>query len=386
MVSKRVLFALHWYSESLHAGVSRFGVERGWSVIQATTDTVGSISPEDFDGVVCGIPNSDQHPVHRLIADSGKPVVELSYAFPEYKKWARCPSDGIAVGRLAAEHLGRRPVAGMAFVAAGRHPTDLIRETGFRQGLAAQLDGRPYSDFFLDETNGLTSDAIPTKLGSASHKEIQERLKAFLLGAPRPLGVFGSVDAVAKLVFDAASEVELKTPGDLYLMGFGNRELTSRIAPVPITTIDIDYKEWGYAAAGLLDELMSGKVAPGTVRPFAPGSLVVRDSTGGESGGDPLCARALELMNKHVSDPLDIPQLAARLGTSPSTLKRTFAQNYGTGVAAYYLALRIEVAKGLLAAGNKVDSVAASVGFASPRAFRTAFIKATGVKPGEYEP
>ena len=69
-----------------------------------------------------------------------------------------------------------------------------------------------------------------------------------------------------------------------------------------------------------------------------------------------------------------------------STLNRVFTEAYGTGVAARYLALRLEIAKGLLGAGDKVESVATSVGFASPRAFREAFIKSTGCRPGGFVP
>ena len=53
-------------------------------------------------------------------------------------------------------------------------------------------------------------------------------------------------------------------------------------------------------------------------------------------------------------------------------------------MARRYLELRMEVAKGLLASGDKVESVAASVGFASSRAFSEAFRKTAGCTPGEF--
>lgn len=89
-------------------------------------------------------------------------------------------------------------------------------------------------------------------------------------------------------------------------------------------------------------------------------------------------------MRGHVSAPLDVPELAGRLGVSKAKLDRAFSAAYGEGVAHRYLELRMEVAKGLLASGEKVESVAASVGFASCRAFGEAFRKVAGCTPGEF--
>jgi transcriptional regulator GlxA family with amidase domain len=156
------------------------------------------------------------------------------------------------------------------------------------------------------------------------------------------------------------------------------------MAPVPISFVVIDHAAWAYAAMGMLGEMISGQLAPGTVRSFPPDRIIELASTGGESGGDPLCARALEMMREHLANPLDVPELAAQLGVSATTLKRLFSESYGIGVAKRYLAIRLEAAKGLLSAGEKVESVALSVGFSSARSFRAAFIDHTGVAPSDY--
>lgn len=233
-------------------------VERGWEAKVLEENSVGSLAPGSFDGILSGLADDRALKAHL----SGVPVVELSPSYPENKHWGRCPSGGAAVGRMAAECLRRRPVASFVFAANASGGAHTPRRDGFLGALAG--DARPAAEF---HTGGDDAAAIT-------------RLADFLKKRPGPVGVFGSVDATARLALSAALEAGMRVPVDAYIMGFGNRDLVSRFAPVPLTSIAIDYHAWGYAAAGLLDAMMSGAAAPGTVRPFSPGELVERASTG----------------------------------------------------------------------------------------------------------
>lgn len=379
--SKRILLAFHWYSEALHEGALKYCVERGWSAAVLNTDTIGEFPPGGFDGIIGMLPPAG-HPVYEFVTHAGLPVVELSYAHPERKEWVRCPSDGAAVGRMAAEHLRRRPVAAFAFVANSRWPNHVVRRDGFLNALAAAGDLRPVSVYYTGTPGDLPFDTRPDM--GAPDPAATSRLAAQLKTLPLPVGIFGSVDSIARQVLDAATEADLKIPGDIYLVGFNNRDLVSRLSPVPITGITIDCAAWAYAAAGMLEDLMEGRIRPGALSPFPPNPIVERESTGGESGGNPLCARALDIMRERIAEAPDVAEISACLGVSKSTLNRAFTETYGEGVAHRYLELRMSMAKGLLAAGEKVESVSSSVGFSSSRAFGEAFRKAVGCTPGEF--
>lgn len=362
---KRLLLAFHWYNEALHRGALRRCVESRREAVTLNTDSSATLRDKPFDGIVGMLPPAD-HPVHRFAAESQVPVVELSLSYPEQRNWGRFPSDGEATGALAGDHLKRRPVASFLFVYIGKAASHPAREKGFRTALAG--DARPVASLDCGS------------LGDEGDSLILKQL----LGMPRPVGVFASVDQIAFQVERAARNAELSIPGDIYLVGFGNRELFSVLAEIPITTIGIDYEAWGYEAVRLLEDMIDGTAGPGTVRMQPPGALIGRASTGGEGGGDPLCAGAIALMHRTVADPPGVSEIAARMNVSKATLDRAFSAAFGTGVATKHLEIRIEVAKGLLLAGDKVESVAAEVGFASVRAFRTAFRKATGLTPGNY--
>lgn len=369
---KHFLLSLALYTESFHEGVLAYCLEHGHEATLITTDNLAELRTGRYDGVAGGMPHDRTHPVFRYIMETGLPVVEYSLSHPEMKDWCRVPLDGVLCGRLAADYLLRRPVAAYAFVSRRWGAAEQRREKHFRAFLESGLNGRPYSRFAY-EKDGESADA-------------DRRLAGYLRGLPQPAGVFVSTDESARRVCDIALREGLKIPGDLYVLGNGNRELITRLAPVPITSIDIDYMAWGRAAAGMLDAFISGEIAPGAVNFFAPAGVIERASTGGEAGGDPLSTRALALMRSNIRVPLNLPELASRLGTSPATLKRAFAASFGTGVSERYLSLRIEAAKSLLAAGEKVETSAREVGFASAGSFRKAFVKVTGVTPGGFAP
>ena len=372
-VRKHFLLTLALYTEAFHEGVLAYCLERGHQATLLTTDNLAELRSGRYDGVVGGLPRDREHPVFRYIRESGLPVVEYSPSHAEMTDWCRCPLDGVLCGRLAADYLLRRPVAAYAFVSRRWEASEQRREKHFRAFLETGLNERPYSRFAYEEVPGERADA-------------DRRLAGFLRDLPRPAGVFVSTDESARRVCDIALREGLKIPGDLSVLGNGNRELITRLAPVPITSIDIDYVSWGRAAVATLDAFTSGKIAPGTVNLFAPRGVIERASTGGEAGGDPLATRALALMRDNIRRPLNLPELAAKLGTSPATLKRAFAASFGTGVSERYLTLRIEAAKGLLAAGEKVETAAHEVGFATSGSFRKAFVKITGITPGGFSP
>lgn len=379
VVRKKILFAFCWYSELLHSGAQRYCVEQGWSSAVLNENNAALFPEGSYDAILSALSGKD-HPAYTFVDRAKVPVVELSRSHPEQTAWGRYPSDGEAVGRIAVDYLRRRPVTSFAFVAPNHWSSHMGRKKGFLEALEKSDDRRPVESFHMADAGAVHMD----RHSVSGDTSVSEALATFLRNLPKPAGVFASGDELAGPVLEAADRAGLKIPGDLYLLAFGSRDLLSRLSPIPISTIAIDHEAWGYAAMGFLHEMMDGKTPPGTVRLFPPGAVIERESSGGEAGGEPLCERALEIMRAHVADPLEVPEIAAQLGVSRSKLTQVFAEVTGTSPAKRYLALRMEVAKGLLLSGEKVESVAVSIGFSSARSFRAAFQESTGMAPREF--
>ncbi|MEW8525544.1 MAG: helix-turn-helix domain-containing protein [Candidatus Thiodiazotropha endolucinida] len=100
---------------------------------------------------------------------------------------------------------------------------------------------------------------------------------------------------------------------------------------------------------------------------------------------DPVVTKAHELMQKSLSDPLQVPELAARLNVSDRTLIRRFKSATGQGPNACLQNLRIDKAKWLLeSTGKSHESVANSVGYTDISSFRRLFKRSIGMTMGDY--
>jgi YesN/AraC family two-component response regulator len=76
--------------------------------------------------------------------------------------------------------------------------------------------------------------------------------------------------------------------------------------------------------------------------------------------------------------------LGTLVGASPRHLLRVFREDVGMGLKEYMNRVRVEVAKPLLAAGEKLEAVAQQLGVPSGAHFSRLFRRHTGGRPGSY--
>lgn len=90
------------------------------------------------------------------------------------------------------------------------------------------------------------------------------------------------------------------------------------------------------------------------------------------------------MMNRYIASSVSAPEFADMVGISLSTLKRVFAKYTGIGIHDYFLMLKINKAKELLAGGYSVTQTARVLQFSSQAYFSTAFKRVTGVSAKSY--
>jgi len=101
---------------------------------------------------------------------------------------------------------------------------------------------------------------------------------------------------------------------------------------------------------------------------------------------DPVISRALMALHGDVAQSWTTEMLARHCGMSRSALAERFARVVGYGPIAYLQQWRIAVAKEQLRRGQmNVGEIALRVGFQSSSAFSTAFKRAVGCSPREFE-
>jgi transcriptional regulator GlxA family with amidase domain len=144
-------------------------------------------------------------------------------------------------------------------------------------------------------------------------------------------------------------------------------------------------------ALSFVEADLGGRVAMGVARELV---VYLKRSGGQMQFSEPLRfqARATDRfadlaawMVGNLKKDLSVEVLADRAGLGARHFSRRFAQVFGATPAAYVEQLRLDAARKRLGQPNQtVDSVAASVGYASADSFRRAFERRFGVPPSQY--
>ncbi len=105
-------------------------------------------------------------------------------------------------------------------------------------------------------------------------------------------------------------------------------------------------------------------------------------SLGRLDGYDARLAQAVRLMEQHLDRPLTVAAIARRTGVTARTLENIFRKSIGETPGAYYLRLRLNAARRLVADTRvALADVAGRTGFSSAAAFSRAFSRVFGEAP-----
>lgn len=90
---------------------------------------------------------------------------------------------------------------------------------------------------------------------------------------------------------------------------------------------------------------------------------------------------AVKSMQTHINEPFKSEQIAQEIHVSLSHLKRIFKRYALTGIHEYFLSMKIENAKIMLAHGETVAKTALGLGFYNQNYFSAVFKRETGLSP-----
>ncbi len=98
-----------------------------------------------------------------------------------------------------------------------------------------------------------------------------------------------------------------------------------------------------------------------------------------------LAARARECLEGYPPKPLHLAEMAHQLGVSDAHLRRLFRTAHGRTPRRYLMECRLQQAAALLrTTSDRIESIAADVGFPSSACFDRAFRAVMGMTPSEY--
>lgn len=372
-----VMLDLQWpfkrHSE-IFSGIQRYAEEHGWISIldEFVHHTLGRPqSPAArYDGIVARA----NHPLVRLAGKRGIPVVNVWPSSPARRLVPGVVPDSTEAGRLVAEHLLTRGFRNFATLTSPQNVDNelevrefarLVREAGFRCD-TAYIPQHPYRDL-------------------ANWNKTGALIERAMAGWTPPIGVYVGQEVCGRLVVQAGHRRGWRIPDDVAIVAGKNEEALCEHPRPSLTSIEIGYERIGYAAAELLDRLMTGRAAPERPIRIPPQGLVVRESTDFFAVQNETVATALAFISANSHRAIGPNDVAAAVGFEPRTLQNYFRKSLQRPIAAEIRRVRIERAKRELAGSDRsIDAIARDVGFGTIQRLYEVFRRELGISPGEY--
>ena len=362
-----IYYATYVYDERMHRGILHYGRSRGWRVQLLQPHAWSLVRGMKPDGLISLMePDDDTTGMTDYVLSLGVPHVDLSYNRPEVEVPRFLPDleDG---GRQAAEHLAMLGVSSLRCVQWGETIADELRMRGFLES--------------AEEGN------LPVECLNMRHckKEPHQSLLNFLKSAPKPVGVFCSVDQYAGRVLDICLDEGWRVPEDVAILGFYNHEIDSALAEISLSSVDIDIEGRGYKAAQALGRMIRGEDVPVEQNLVPIKGIVCRASTTSRMKDDRFVAGAQEYISSNLRKPLTVEELVGAVGMSRAALQRRFKRVLGHGVAAEIKTQKMAMAKRMLRQGDETATyISEELGFPDVTQFYRVFKRETGETVGQF--
>lgn len=348
-------------------GVLEYGEHaEGWQFVGMGTmprilaERLGEI---EVDGLIGAF--DDKALAHRAAECCGV-VVNVRADHPETGLPA-VGNDDPLTGRLGAEHLLECGSANYGFV-----------------DDADELGSQRIRDAFVGVIGqaGRTSHVLSRSWQGPTPP--QEIIGRWLAELPRPIGIMAHNDFFARLTINAATQLELRVPDEVAVLGVNNNPWMIAMAGVPLSSIQLDLRGIGYRAAKLLDGLMAGEVPP-PPQLIPPIRVVARRSTDVTLTEDPLVSRAMQYIRDHAMDGINVEDVLREIRLSRPTLVKRMKQATGRTPHQAIVQARIDHAKTLLLNTEAtVEQIADRCGFDRPPRLHEAFKRIMGMTPGQF--
>jgi LacI family transcriptional regulator, galactose operon repressor len=371
---RRVLFVTDFYLEDLLAGIVDYAHQAGWE-LNANMRFHGLFPPatEPCDGILATVTRArvrdwlaarPECPMVRMIG------TEFDLPYPGVE------ADYVAAGRRGARHLLELGHVHFAFYSLYDIPE--VREV--REGFEAELTAAGQSvrrlDFFAAHPGRPPADM--------THPERCHWLAAELRRLPSPLAVMGDDDRRAVELLEACDVAGLRVPEDVAILGCDNHWVEQGMSPVPLSSVDMNFKGVGRRAAMLLDDLMHGQpVSPVTKMP--PAGVVARRSTATFVTDSAEITAAIVFLREHFHKPLHIAELARRAGMSERVFQLEFKRRVGHSAREELRRARMARAMQLLRDSDlKLEAIAMETGMTSAVRLCRLFTETHGISPNTW--
>lgn len=359
------------YQERITHGVLRYAQENGPIEVVSSPEggalPLSSLSSWKGDGVIAMLETSEQVAIARVLPF---PVINIANSL-QATGIPAVAGDQRAMGRLAAEHLLERNFRRFGFYGLKGVWYSGERFAGFRDRLSEE--GFPCR---LYETESSLLSSEPWRL---DQQDLAEWVGEFQF----PAGIFAAHDYRARMVLERCVELGIAVPEELGVVGVDDDPVVCEFSTPTLTSIRQNGQEAGFRAALLLNQLMEGESKPARTQLIAPEGLMARDSTKVTAVDDPALRDALQLIERHSRELIDVAWLVSRVGVSRRKLETLFQNELAKTPHECLSEARVRRAEAIWRKDRElpIREVAKLSGFSEARRLSLVFKRVTGKTP-----
>lgn len=247
------------------------------------------------------------------------------------------------------------------------------RERGDLFERIVKMSGKTFHSFAADTPIG-------DKL--ASRRDVG----TWVLGLPRPCGVFATNDVMAERLVAACAAEGIAMPYEVAVVGVDDEEQLCENAPVTISSVRPDYEKAGFCAAELLGEMIGNPSRAVASRTFGALRLTRRTSTRLLRCADARILKALDIIRRRACEGLTPSEVAFETGISRRLLDLRFRDVTGHTVLDEIHEVRLWRVKELLSRPTQVVSAIPDLcGYSSLVDLRRVFKHRIGMTMREWQ-
>jgi LacI family transcriptional regulator len=367
------------YGRALLRGIVRYARLHGPWGFYVTPGDFAQELPRMRDwggtGIIARIETPD---VARAILEAKLPTIALDLNEQELQpghplaRLSEVASDSRGAARLAAEHLLDHGFRQFAFIGIAGRVWSARRQAAFIERLGESgFETRVY--------------APARRRADQGWEREQPHLGRWLAALPTPCGVMACNDDRGRQVLEACRAQGLRVPEDIAVVGVDNDELLCELADPPLSSVALNAEAGGYRVAGLLEQLMRGRIRRPQRLVVEPLHVVARRSTAIDVQEDPEVAAAIHFLHDHACGPLGVGDVVRHLAISRRALEIRFRRSLGRSLHDEIRRVRLDRARRLLVETDlPIPRVAASSGFRDASYLARVFQKELGTSPARY--
>ncbi len=359
------------WGQRIVRGATAYARQRGpaWELLfQAgdTTDPRKMLSFGQPDAIILHPPTPD---VIDLARNRNKPVVLVGES-GHLADWPCVSEDNLAVGQLAAEHLGAKGFRNLAFWGFPGEAYSDLREEGF---------------FRKAREKGLEIFAQRGSKWAKGSGRIPSDLEEWLMQLPRPSALLLADCNLGAQAAWAARQHNIRVPEMLALLTVNNDELLCELCTPALSSIDQGCRQIGFEAASLVEDLLDGKTPDSRVQRVRPLGVIERQSTDSLAIEDSQTAEAVRFIRRRALDGITPRDVLREIPVSRTGLELRFKEVLGRTIFQEIQQVRLQHARKLLTETDlKIETIARRCGFRDGSYFATVFRREIGGSPSEF--